>query len=577
MFDDASTNNVCSPNSIRVLFIDSNVPQYQMFIDYVTLSTVPIVYSNSSTKSEILQTLQQVRQATSCTQINRIGFVFESNGPQYLFLDEQPMFLPGGSPENTQFIIDIIKEFNVQNVDFLACNTLMFPEWKTYYALLSTETGVIVGASDNHNGNIKYGADWVTESTCQEIELVYFTENISYYTFLLGGDQDYTVIATTSGKVFVTGYNGDGNLGLGTTTSPITFTQVDSSNLDYKTVKQISVSASHTILLMTDGTIYGAGYPQFYNQNVTMSANFTQIPNTTGKQIKQVACGASFVLLLMTDGTVYIAGTNGLGELSSLCDVGSSLSNFTQYVMPTGTQISNIGTYYSNHIVFVMADGSLYGTGYNLGYQLGFYGGGANGNTNVITNISIPIPDNNPSMVPISGYSSNPVLPNKLAKTVWCGGLYTCVLMTDGTLYFAGKVPGIGIRSYGLIQSPDLPSGKTVDSISCGGNHLILLMTDGTIYGLGSNVNGNLGFHPMVSILREFTPIPIPDDKTVSKVACGGNHTVVLMTDGTLYGTGYRGNGQLGGISPTRQYGLTQLVIPNNETVSLIMDELPAP
>ena len=36
---------------------------------------------------------------------------------------------------------------------------------------------------------------------------------------------------------------------------------------------------------------------------------------------------------------------------------------------------------------------------------------------------------------------------NKLAKTVWCGGLYTCVLMTDGTLYFAGKVPGIGIRS----------------------------------------------------------------------------------------------------------------------------------
>jgi alpha-tubulin suppressor-like RCC1 family protein len=327
----------------------------------------------------------------------------------------------------------------------------------------------------------------------------------------------------------------------------------------------------------------------------------------------------------MTDGTVYIAGTNGLGELSSLCDVGSSLSNFTQYVMPTGTQISDIGTYYSNHIVFVMSDGSLYGTGYNLGYQLGFYGGGANGNTNVITNISIPenvpIPqqglseasitfDGNPSpfihRTPTSPTESPAFFPvvahngsesvgigmfsgettsathlfrseNKLAKTVWCGGLYTCVLMTDGTLYFAGKVPGIGIRSYGLIQSPDLPSGKTVGSISCGGNHLILLMTDGTIYGLGSNVNGNLGFHPMVSILREFAPIPIPDGKTVSKVTCGGNHTVVLMTDGTLYGTGYRGNGQLGGISPTRQYGLTQLNIPNNETVSLIMDELPAP
>ena len=38
-----------------------------------------------------------------------------------------------------------------------------------YFNILTKETGVIVGASDDETGNIKYGGDWVLESTNENI------------------------------------------------------------------------------------------------------------------------------------------------------------------------------------------------------------------------------------------------------------------------------------------------------------------------------------------------------------------------------------------------------------------------
>lgn len=57
--------------------------------------------------------------------------------------------------------------------------------WNTYYNNLTKETGVVVGASKDQTGNVQYGGDWVMESTSQDIELVYFTKSIEYYTYLL--------------------------------------------------------------------------------------------------------------------------------------------------------------------------------------------------------------------------------------------------------------------------------------------------------------------------------------------------------------------------------------------------------
>ena len=167
----------------NILLIENSVPDYQKVVDSVNDATLPIVYSIYSTKDELLALLR-----ANFTIIPRIGFFFlSSSGQAKQFLDREVFFIDNQTlhyKDNLQFIMNIITDFQVKNIDYFACNTLGYPNWKNYYAVL-TSTGVTVGASNDKTGNIKYGGDWVLESTRQDVEFLYFTKNIEYYTFLL--------------------------------------------------------------------------------------------------------------------------------------------------------------------------------------------------------------------------------------------------------------------------------------------------------------------------------------------------------------------------------------------------------
>jgi hypothetical protein len=167
----------------KVLLIDNSVPNCQTFFDSANETTFPIVYSWCSTKSELANLL------SNFTTINRLALCFTSNGPvSQTFLDNELLFLNNETEpfsENTRFIINTIKEYKIANIDFLACNTLRFIDYEKYYNILTEQTGVVVGASNDKTGNMKYGGDWVLESTGQDIESVYFTESIEYYQYLL--------------------------------------------------------------------------------------------------------------------------------------------------------------------------------------------------------------------------------------------------------------------------------------------------------------------------------------------------------------------------------------------------------
>ena len=189
-----------TPNQFaNVLLIDRQVFSHQLFVDSVNSNTFPIVYSTMSSKKDMLTLLQ-----TNFTNINRIGIVFTSSLEKpKTFLDCKSLF----NPENQEFIIDIIKEFQVKNIDFLACNTLNYPNWVNYYTILSQNTNVIVGASNNNTGNIKYGGDFIMENTNQDVEFVYFTKSIEYYTYLLDNPillENYRVDYSNSVYVLLT-------------------------------------------------------------------------------------------------------------------------------------------------------------------------------------------------------------------------------------------------------------------------------------------------------------------------------------------------------------------------------------
>jgi len=191
----------------NVLLIDIAVPDYQIFVDSANASTIPITYSVLSTKTDLLALLQ-----TYFTTIPRIGICFTANsGATKIFLDNEPFFIDDEQvpySANMQFILDIITEFQVKNIDYLACNTLGYPNWKNYYDILLNSTGVTVGASSDQTGNIFYGGDWVLESTNEDIELLYFTENIEYYTYLLDTPSWATSTQGLNGGIGIDFYNG---------------------------------------------------------------------------------------------------------------------------------------------------------------------------------------------------------------------------------------------------------------------------------------------------------------------------------------------------------------------------------
>jgi len=179
-----------------VLLIENTVKKSTIFYDSVNETTFPIIYSSTSTKNEIIALLK-----TKFTIIDRIGIVFVSNlttNSTNLFLDNQPFFienesLTGAGPysENMNFIIEIINSFSVKHIDYLGCNTLNYANWVNYYNSLNKKTNVIIGASNDKTGNIKYGGDWVMETTSENIESIYFTNSIKYYKYLL--DNEYIV------------------------------------------------------------------------------------------------------------------------------------------------------------------------------------------------------------------------------------------------------------------------------------------------------------------------------------------------------------------------------------------------
>ena len=143
---------------MNVLVIDGHVRDYQVFVDAVNESTTPIVWTDYQGSMENLKTLLNVQ---------RIGFVFEMGTPMGSLLLESK---------------DVLLSTGIKQMDFLACDTLSVPRWKEFYDSLE---GVTVGASNDKTGNLKQGGDWVMESTCEDIELVYFTRSIEYYKYLL--------------------------------------------------------------------------------------------------------------------------------------------------------------------------------------------------------------------------------------------------------------------------------------------------------------------------------------------------------------------------------------------------------
>jgi alpha-tubulin suppressor-like RCC1 family protein len=129
-------------------------------------------------------------------------------------------------------------------------------------------------------------------------------------------------ISLCTGQLFALGRNTNGQLGLGDKVTRHTFTEVvqfeDASQLPTNTVK-VSTGKSHSIILTSNGNIYGAGANNFgqlgLGDGIKNSQDCTIFKRLSLTYVRDIACGAEFTLVCNTDGALYSFGHPEYGQL----------------------------------------------------------------------------------------------------------------------------------------------------------------------------------------------------------------------------------------------------------------------
>ncbi|RPJ05631.1 MAG: hypothetical protein EHM28_11690 [Spirochaetaceae bacterium] len=137
---------------------------------------------------------------------------------------------------------------------------------------------------------------------------------------------------------------------------------------------------------------------------------------------------------------------------------------------------------------------------------------------------------------------------NGKVKQVACGGAFSMVLMSDGTLWAAGHNEygelGLGHNS-NVTTFTRVMSG--VKEVACGWYFTLVLKTNGTLWAAGRNDRGQLG----TGNTNNSNIFVQSKDKngnnltSIGKIACGGSHSLAVRTTGSLYVTGWNRYGAL--------------------------------
>ena len=252
---------------------------------------------------------------------------------------------------------------------------------------------------------------------------------------------------------------------------------------------------------------------------------------------------------IKTDGTLWIWGDNSYGQLgqnqsnphrrSSPVQVGSDTTWRKRSDTPGSNGVSGLASFIGgNNACFAFkTDGTLWGWGAN---EFGFlaqpgddYSGSGSG----------PGPHKS-SPVQIPGTTWRIISPNSYGTAFG--------IKTDGTLWawghgdngiLAQNNPSNNDRS-SPVQIPGT-TWKTV--LATGGASTVLATkTDGTLWGWGSNLRGQFGNNTSGPGANYSSPVQVPGTTWDRPINVGGDVSLVLKTDGTLWGMGRNEVGELG-------------------------------
>ena len=427
----------------------------------------------------------------------------------------------------------------------------------TGYAL--TTNGEVYGWGSNRYGELGQGSK-------SDDPVLYPTKMKKVSNIIqISSGAEYIVMLDAEGKVWGTGYNGNGQLGIGNTTLQTLPQQMTSIS----GIKEISAKSNNTYMLTEGGYVEGVGY-NYYSQlgdgSSTDRTTAVYTKNTSNKYVsdaKHISAGENSVFISRkkdSEGNpqgMYVIGRNDYGQLFT----GNTTRAYYATEVEKEKDILTMALTEGQTGLMVDAEGNVYTVGYNGQGQLG------NGtyesltskicisNTKVVVNPNIinykNIGENNQKVECKTTIGFNLLKENIEGSTYEYKTLdqEVATVAKDGTVTATGigttyiKVHDTKTDIWNAVRvNVNGAENKTQPKVVGGGHHYVALKGNGTVYTWGYNNSGELGLGDTNNRLEPTQT----NMKNVIDIAAGYNHTIILKSDGTVWTSGQNKYGQLG-------------------------------
>lgn len=457
---------------------------------------------------------------------------------------------------------------------FLTDVTAIYAGYYSAYAIKSD--GSVWAWGKNTNGQLSDGTttDQYTPVRVLNSDGVTPMTGVTEISSGVDGSNAFTYFLKSDGSVLSVGFNSDGELGIGNTTSKTLPVQVLNKEGSAPLSNVISVKAgeAYGLFLLSDGTILSVGYNNLGRLGDGTAGDKylpVQVLGVGGvgilSDVMTISNTNSSSYALKRDGTVFAWGSNVDGRLGD----GTTDSKITPI------QVRGVGGVgYLNSVIQISAGANSISV-QKLGGTLNSWGKNNVGQLGDNTIISKNLPVNvvwlelaNLTLSSVENLdittSSGSSFILKPDGSVWAWGVNRGRLgLGDGTTSQQNiPVQVLGLNGVGFLNN--------VKSLSGGNTATYALKNDGTVWSWGSNTAGQLGDGTSTD---RTTPVQVVGPGGVSILnniieisgGSGGSYdnndfAVALKSDGTVWAWGANSAGQLGNGNTTPSFTPVQVL-----------------